>query len=82
MTKKYFHTYDIFNGIANTKNCYDFCHSIALKSGLSCKCYIEDVSMKLELWGSKQQFIKYYIRTITKCYKFEGVKRLISMIFS
>lgn len=78
---KMFHTYDIFNGKANNMDWYKFCRDKALKSGLQCKCFIEESPMKLELWGNKKQFMNYYLSTIAKCYKFDGIKRLINSIF-
>lgn len=81
MTEIMFHTYDIFNGEANNMIWYNFCHVKALKSGLQCKCWIEELPMRLELFGNKKQFMKYYLSTITKNYKYEGIKRLINCIF-
>ena len=61
---------------------FDSCRKKALKCGLQCKCIIDHV-WKLELWGSKYQFVKYYTSTIFEnVNKIDGVKRLISFIFT
>ena len=84
MAKTMFHTYDVFD-IKDSKTrwkWFDICHNQALKCGLTCRCFIENPHfLKLELWGSKQQFIKYYFITLAKTErKLEGIKRLMSFI--
>lgn len=77
------HTKDIFNFNDEKEKwrCFDFCHKEALKCGLTCRCIIDKSFMELELWGSKSQFVKYYIKTLTKCQrKTNGIKRLVSII--
>lgn len=77
------HTKDIFNfkDVGKKWEYYDFCHKEALKCGLSCKCFIDQPFMELELWGSKLQFVKYYVKTLLKCQKkMDGIKRLMQAI--
>ncbi len=84
MAKTGFHTYDIFNNedVVTRWKYFNFCHKKALNCGLVCRCNIKDSVPKLELWGTKCQFLKYYLQTLTKCqYKLEGVKRCISFLF-
>lgn len=84
MTKSHFYTYDIFNikDVTTRWKYFNFCHKKALNCGLVCRCIIKDSFMKLELWGTKRQFLKYYLQTMTKCeYKWEGVKRFVSFLF-
>lgn len=82
MKKIGFHTYDIFDIKDNDtrKKMFDSCHKKALKCGLQCRCII-DRDWRLELWGFKCQFIKYYLITlfenVSKTY---GIKRLVSFI--
>ena len=78
-----FHTYDIFNNEDVTKRMryFNSCHKAALRCGLTVRCIMKDKYPKLELWGTKSQFIKYYIKTILKCvYKYDGIKRLMTII--
>lgn len=81
MTKKIrFHTYDIFNikDVEKTIRYFNSCHKAALKCGLTVRCITEDECLKLELWGTKSQFVNYYIKTLLKCsYKFDGIKQVI-----
>lgn len=83
MNKVRIHTYDVFNFADDSirMRYFDFCHEKALEYGLQCKCYIEGQYPKLELWGSKYQFVKYYCITLFKTkHKMDGFKRLISII--
>lgn len=85
MSKKHIHTYDIFDikDVKINKKYFNFCHKEALRCGMQCRCYIKQPYMKLELWGNKYQFIKYYLNTLSKCsHKMNGVKRLASIIVS
>lgn len=83
MEKIGFYTYDIFDikDVDKRWKYFDFCYKEALKCGLTCRCIIKDTFMKLELWGTKYQFIKYYLKTLSKyeC-KLKGVKRLLASI--
>ena len=84
MIKTGIHTCDIFNN-ADMKirmKYFDFCHKKALDCGLTCKCIIQDYIPKLEMWGTKWQFLKYYSQTLTKCEcKLKGIKRCLSVLF-
>jgi len=81
--KRCFHTYDIFDVKDDIREKYfDFCHNKALACGLTCKCSIVDDIPRLEMWGTKSSFLRYYLVTLTKCeYKIGGIKRLLSFIF-
>ena len=85
MSKTYIRTFDIFN-IEDAKKrmiYFNFCHEKALKYGLICKCRIEGKNTTLFMEGSKLQYIKYYLATLLKTeYKMDGIKRLISIIFT
>lgn len=84
MSKIEFHTYDIFNieDDSMRKKIFDSCHKKALRCGLRCRCII-DHDWKLELWGFKHQFVKYYLSTIFEnVSKTDGIKRLVSFIFT
>ena len=83
MNEIHFHTYDIFNikDVEKRMRYFDSCRKVALKCGLTVRCIIKDKYPKLELWGTKSQFVKYYINTLLNCsYKFDGIKRIISVI--
>ena len=83
MSKIYFHTYDIFDNEDVTKRMryFNSCHKAALRCGLTVKCIMKDKYPKLELWGTKSQFVKYYIKTLLKCvHKYDGIKRLMTTI--
>ena len=85
MSKTYIRTFDIFNieGAKKRMAYFNFCHEKALKCGLTCKCHIEGKNTTLFMEGSKLQYIKYYLATLLKTeYKMEGIKRLISIIFT
>lgn len=85
MSKTYIRCSDVFNIIDEKKRMeyFNFCHEKALKFGLVCKCHIEGMNTTLFMKGSKQQFIKYYLSTLLKTkYKTDGIKRLISIIFT
>lgn len=85
MTKKIrFHTCDIFNikDVEKKMRYFNSCHKAALKCGLTVGCITEDECLKLKLWGTKSQFVNYYIKTLLKCsYKFDGIKRIIWTLF-
>ena len=85
MSKNYIRTSDIFN-IEDAKKrmiYFNFCREKALKCGLICKCRIEGEKTTLFMEGSKLQYIKYYLATLLKNeYKTDGIKRLISIIFT
>lgn len=79
-----YHTYDIFDNDNENKRMryFDFCHNKALECGLICRCILRDRYPKLELWGSRHQFFRYYLLTLTKCeYKSKGIKRWLSVLF-
>ena len=84
-TYTYIRTYDVFNIKDEKKRMeyFDFCREKALKCGLICKCHIGDVNTALFMEGRKQQFVKYYLISLlkTEC-KIDGIKRLISIIFT
>lgn len=83
MNKTYFHTYDIFNNedVTERMRYFNSCHKAALRCGLTVRCIMKDKYLKLELWGTKSQFVKYYIKTLLKCvYKYDGIKRLITTV--
>ena len=83
MSKIYFHTYDIFDNedVTERMRYFNSCHKAALRCGLTVKCIMTDKYPKLELWGTKSQFVKYYIKTLLKCaYKYDGIKRLMTTI--
>lgn len=78
-----FHTFDLFNikDVKTRNEYFDFCHKEALKCGLTCKCIIEDKFTRLDLWGYKSQFLRYYLRTMIKWErKPRAVKRLLKVI--
>ena len=85
MSKNYIRTFDVFN-IEDAKKrmaYFNFCHEKALKCGLICKCHIEGTNTTLFMEGDKLCYIKYYLATLTKTdYKMDGIKRLISIIFT
>ena len=65
------------------KDFFNFCHEKALKCGLTCKCHIEGKNTTLFMEGDKLCYIKYYLATLLKNeYKIDGIKRLISIIFT
>lgn len=85
MTKTMYHTIDIFDNVnpVTRMRYFDFCHKRALDIGLICKCSLKDRSSKLEMWGTKCQFLRYYLETLLKCdYKMKGFKRWFSFLFS
>lgn len=84
MAKIGYHTYDIFDNesIKTRMKYFDFCHNKALKAGLTCKCMIKNGVPILEMWGTKWQFLRYYLRTLLKCgYKIGGIKHFVSFFF-
>ena len=85
MSKNYIKTSDIFN-IEDAKKrtaYFNFCREKALKCGLICDYHIEGKNTTLFMEGSKLQYIKYYLATLLKTkYKTDGIKRLISIIFT
>lgn len=83
MMTKMIHTIDIFNNktMAKGQKYLDFCLEKALQCGLAYKCYTGSPFAKLELWGSKHAFVKYYFVTLLKCdNKMDGIKRLVSIM--
>lgn len=83
MNKTCFYTYDIFNikDVTERMRCFDSCRKAALSCGLTVRCIMKDKYLKLELWGTKTQFVKYYIKTLLKCvHKYDGIKRLMTTI--
>ena len=85
MSKNYIKTSDVFN-IEDAKKrtaYFNFCREKALKCGLICDYHIEGKNTTLFMEGSKLQYIKYYLATLLKTkYKTDGIKRLISIIFT
>ena len=83
MNKTYFHTYDIFNNedVTERMRYFNSCHKAALRCGLEVRCIMKEEYPKLELWGTKSQFVKYYIETLLECVcKCDGITRLIKTI--
>lgn len=84
MAKTYIHTCDIFDEKSRKDRIdhYKFCYRKALKCGLTCKCFIDVDEPRLELSGTKRQFVKYYWLTLLKTdYKIGGIKRLTKFLF-
>lgn len=85
MSKTYIKTFDVFNikDAEKRMRYFNFCREKALKCGLICSCHIEDMNTTLFMEGSKQQFVKYYLASLLKTkHKADGIKRLISIIFT
>lgn len=85
MSKTYIRTFDVFNIEDEKKRMkyFDLCRKKALKCGLICQCHIEGMNTTLFMEGSKQQFVKYYSASLLKTkHKIDGIKRLISIIFT
>lgn len=83
--KTYIRTSDIFNNkdVNIRMNYIYFCYTKALKCGLQCRLDIGEKFSTLLLSGSKWGFIKYYLITLLKTEnKMDGIKRLISIIFT
>lgn len=77
-----YHTYDTFGNDIKGIRYFNFCRLKALDCGLTCRCIVENNAPKLEMWGNKHQFLKYYTITVFKCdKKFNGIKRIIEFIF-
>ena len=80
---KLYRTYDLFD-IENEEqrnDCLTLCIYAALKSGLSCKHVMNGTKTKLYMNGTKKQFIKYYLSTISYNESFTNtVRRLIKCI--
>jgi hypothetical protein len=78
-----FRTYDTFN-IENDEKRNEFlkkCLRAALKSGLSCGYVMDGTKTRLHMNGTKKQFIKYYLNTISYNESFtNAVRRLINCI--
>lgn len=78
-----FKTYDIFD--IKDKDVREYCllrcRDIALQCGLTCKCHLHGRDTRLYLDGTKQQFLMYYLKTLT-CTEsiFDGLKRLLYCI--
>lgn len=83
MSKTIYYTSDIFD-IPDQKikmEYFGFCYKKALECGLTCTCKGTEYVPKLELEGTKWEFVKYYFLTLTKCVcKWKGIKRLLSFI--
>ncbi len=79
-----FKTYDIFDiEDEDMRNyCLLCCRTIALQCGLMCKCHLDGINTRLYMLGTKQQFVKYYLKTLLMDNKsiFDGLKRLVSCI--
>jgi hypothetical protein len=83
MTKTYFHTYDIFDikDEVKRKRYFDSCLKEALNCGLTYEYFMENSIIKLELWGSRLEFLRYYLKTLIKCqHKLNGIIRLASFL--
>ena len=80
---KLFKTYDIFDIKDKDvrEHCLLCCRDIALRCGLMCKCHLDGIDTRLYMNGTKQQFVKYYLKTLM-CNKhiFDGLKRLLNCI--
>lgn len=77
-------THDVFviKDARKRMNYFDFCRKKALNSGLICRCHIDGMNTALFMEGSKWQFVKYYIATLSKARYVDSIKRLISVIFA
>ena len=78
-----FKTYEIFD--IKDKDVREYCllrrRDIALQCGLTCKCHLHGRDTRLYLNGTKQQFVKYYLKTLTCSGSiFNGLKRLLYCI--
>lgn len=83
MNKKYFNTCDIFGNddVTERMRCFDSCRKAALRCGLTVRCIMKDEYLKLELSGTKSQFVKYYIKTLLKyAHKCDGIKRFMTTL--
>lgn len=83
MAKIGIHTKDIFDerNIKKRWEWYNYCYKTALKCGLMIRCIIKHPYPELEMWGAKGRFVKYYLKTLTKCNrKKDGIMRLLSII--
>ena len=60
------------------------CRITALKCGLTCRCIdVEGDAPKLEMWGTKLQFLKYYLKTLNfDAEIIDGIKRWFDFLFS
>lgn len=67
MSKIYIHTYDVFDisDPYKRQKMFTKCSKVALKCGLELRSVMKEGFISLELSGSKYQFVKYYIRTIS-----------------
>ncbi len=84
-TYTYIRTYVVFNIEDEKKRTewFDFCRENALKCGLTCKCHVNGTNTTLFMEGAKRRFVKYYLITLLKTkYKIDGIKRLVSIIFT
>ena len=83
MSKTHFYTRDIFDNkdVTERMRYFNSCHKAALRCGLTVRCIMKDKYPKLELWGTKSQFVKYYTKTLLKCeHKCDGIKRFMATI--
>lgn len=80
---KLYRTYDLFN-VENEEqrnDCLTLCIYAVLQSGLSCKRVMNGARTKLYMTGTKKQFIKYYLNTMSYNKSFtNAVRRLINCI--
>lgn len=80
---KLFKTYDLFDikDEDTRKYCLLHCLDMALRCGLMCKCHLDGINTRLHMSGTKQQFVKYYLKTLmfNKPF-FDGLKRLMYII--
>lgn len=76
-------TADIFKNCDGEyqKKLFNACYKRALKSGLMCRVHIDDEYKVLYMAGHKNNFIKYYIKTmfINKPAS-DGLKRLVEIL--
>lgn len=80
-----YHTIDIFENKNKEERIKWLvrCHKTALKCGLTCRCInVEGNTPELEMWGTKAQFLIYYLKTL----KFDaeikdGIKRWFDFLF-
>ena len=76
-------TADVFKNCDDEyhKKLFGTCYKRALRSGLMCNLHIDDEYKVLYMAGNKNNFVKYYIKTmfINKP-ALDGVKRLVEIL--
>lgn len=85
MKKTGIRTYDVFNfeNKIFEEECYVFCYNTALKCNLQTIKMFDGTNRILYLAGLKHNIVKYYFITLLKTeHKFNGIRRLIKMIFA